>query len=1174
MKLSLVAALTALLAASAFSQEFRGTISGRIVDAAGGTVAHVKVAAVEKATNTKIETTTDASGQYNLPFLAPGQYDVTFEAAGFRTAVRQAIDLASGEHPIVDVQLVVGDISQKVDVTDEAPMVNAENASTGQSITARQVEDLPLNGRTPLMLAQLSMGVISTTQPSLVHPFDAAAPSALSIGGLPSQTSELLLDGSPDATWDLRLAYSPPQDAVREVRVKAFDNDASYGHTGSGTANVILKSGTNDLHATLWEFNQPNNLSANTFFNNRVGVATPVTHQNQYGVTAGGPVFVPKVYNGKDKLFWFFGWESMKDSQPNTTLLTVPTAAEKTGDFSKLLTAGAQYQLYDPTTAAASGSTVSRTAFAGNIIPPSRINTIAANLLKYYPDPNVTAGVGATGVNNYIANATTNDDFINFLGRTDYNMSDKSRMFFDVRHTNYSQAKNNYFNNVSNGSILFRENWGATLDEVYTLTARTVLNARVNFTRMNEGHDVPSKGFDPTTLGFPSYVASSSNYLQMPIISLTTFQALSANSANLLPSQSFQWFGDAVTVKGSHSLKIGVDMRQYRLNVIQYGNATGTFSFGNTYVRASSSASSTVAQGQDLATLMLGLPTSGTYDINTYSSLYSYYFSGFVQDDWRLTPTLTLNLGLRFDDETPYSEKYGRTVNGFDSTTANPLAPAAIAAYAKNPIPQIAPSAFTVNGGLLFASPSNRGEYKVAGKPFSPRAGFAWSPERFHGRTVIRGGFARFVSPITVANLGVNGSYSSNPLINQEGFSASTAFSIPGAIVTPTNPLNNPFPTGLLAPAGSSMGLATFAGQNITFLNPEMKNPYSLRWNFDIQRNLTRTILLEAGYIGNHAVHLPVSVTQLNGIPRQYLSTLPTRDAAANTLLTGSVTNPFAGLNTSLNTATSTVAQLLARYPQFPVGMSASGYSGSNGIIEQNLSIGSSFFHALAFRAEKRLSAGLSLTGNYIYSKLIEKDSWLNDTDPSLEKRVSPFDHTHRFVVATSYELPLGKGKLISFRSNLADKLLGGWLINGIYTWQVGQPILWANGSSNTPGDYVYFGGPGALAVNPRQTNGPAFDTTLFATNSTQAFAYHIRTFSTAFANLRQDGINQLDTSMLKRFSITEKTYLQLRVEAFNLFNHAAFGAPNVQATNTAFGTITTQANRSRQLQFGARLVF
>lgn len=1169
MKFSHVAALLAALSVVSYAQEFRGTISGVVTDPAGAMVANAKVSALETRTNTRTQTTTDSSGQYVIPFLAPGTYALTFEAPGFSQATRSGIVLQAGEHPLIDIGLTLGDLSQKVEVVEAAPLVDSENASTGQTITARQVEDLPINGRTPMVLAQLSMGVISTTQPSLVHPFDLAAPASISIGGLPSQTSELLMDGSPDATWDQRLAFSPPQDAVQQVAVKVFDNDAAYGHTGSGTANMILKTGTNSLHGSLWEFNQPNNLAANTYFSNKAGVPAPVTHFNQYGLTAGGPAFVPKVFNGKDKLFWFFAWESVIDSQPNTTFLTVPTAAERQGDFSALLAVGSQYQLYNPFSAVQNGSTVTRSKLSGNQIPSSLLNQVAQAYLNYYPAPNLSGG--PTGVNNYVSNATTNDNYISYLGRIDYNMTQRSRLFFDIRNTGYTQTKNDYFNNVSNGTTLFRNNWGATADEVYTFTDHTIGDLRLNFTRMDEGHGVLSQGLNPTVLGLPSYLAASSNYLQLPIIALTTYQPLGANAANLLPSQSLQLFGDVVLARGNHTIKIGADIRQYRLNAIQFGNSTGTFSFGNTYVRSSSSASSTVAQGQDLASFLMGLPTSGSYDINTYSSLYSYYFAGFVQDDWRVSSTLTLNLGLRFDTETSYSEKYGRTVDGFDFTSANPLAAAAQAAYANHPISQIPAQNFAVNGGLLFASPGNPAPYNVTTHPFSPRIGAAWSVAK---NTVIRAGFGMFVSPITIANLSVAGNYSTNPLINQEGFSASTAFSVPGGVVTPTTSLSNPFPSGLTAPVGSAAGLGTFEGQTLTFLNPNMKNPYSLRWNLDLQHTITPSLLVEAAYIGNHAVHLPVAVTQLNGIPRQYLSTLAVRDAAVNSALTASVPNPFAGLATTLNTATTTVAQLLAPHPQFPVGTSPGGFNGSSGIIEQNLGIGGSYFDALALRAEKRLSHGLSLTANYLWSKLIEEDSWLNDSDSRLEKRVSPFDHTQRFVMAATYQLPIGKGRALNLNSRLADALFGGWVLNGLYSKQTGQPILWANGSTTSPGDYVYYGGPGSLGLNSHNTNSPAFNTALFATNSTQTFAYHIRTFSTTFSDLRQDGINQLDMSLLKSFRFSESSYLQLRLETFNLANHPEFAGPNMTATSPSFGVINSQANRSRQLQLGARLVF
>jgi hypothetical protein len=349
-----------------------------------------------------------------------------------------------------------------------------------------------------------------------------------------------------------------------------------------------------------------------------------------------------------------------------------------------------------------------------------------------------------------------------------------------------------------------------------------------------------------------------------------------------------------------------------------------------------------------------------------------------------------------------------------------------------------------------------------------------------------------------------------------------------------------------------------------------MENPYSIRWNFGFQHALTPNLLLEVVYMGNHAVHLPVAVTQLNVIPRQYLSTLPTRDAATISTLSGTTQNPFAGLlpGTSLNNATTTVAQLLAAFPEFPVG---SG-SGSTGVIKQNENGGSSYFESINVRVEKRYSHGLSLIGTYIFSRLMEQDSRLNDTDPRPEKRVSPFDHPHHFITGATYELPIGRGRTIDLQSRWSNLLLGGWRVNGIYSYQTGAPILWVNGSTNNIGDYVYYGGN--LNLNNREANTASFNTSLFNTNNTQQFQYHIRTFSTTYGNLRQDGINNLDASLLKRFSVTERVYFQVRFEAFNLVNHPTFQAPNTTATNGSFGLITAQANLPRQIQLGARLVW
>src|SRR5665213_286601 len=400
MKFRLVV-LALSLSFSAFSQEFRAAVSGEVTDTSGADVPAAKVDVAEIHTNTKPDVTTDASGKYNVLALLPGDYDITVVAPGFKASARKGLHIGAGEHPQIDFKLEVGDTTQSIEVTADVPIVNSENASVGQAVTTKEVEDIPLNGRSPIMLAQLAVGVIPSPYNStltLVHPFDTN--NAFSIGGTVNQTSETLLDGSPNATWDGRTAYSPPQDAVQEVRVKAFDSDASFGHTGGGTINQVMKSGTNSIHGSASEFTQPSNLTANNFFNNKNGLGNPVTHFNQYGVTAGGPVWIPKVYNGKDKLFWFFAYEGLKDSQPNTNFLTVPTDAEKMGNFSQILATDGTV-LYNPYTAVQNGSTITRTPYAGNIIPTSQLNPIALAYLKYIPEPNVTNTARADGFDNF-----------------------------------------------------------------------------------------------------------------------------------------------------------------------------------------------------------------------------------------------------------------------------------------------------------------------------------------------------------------------------------------------------------------------------------------------------------------------------------------------------------------------------------------------------------------------------------------------------------------------------------------------------------------------------------------------------------------------------------------------------------------------------------------------------
>ncbi|HEU5457803.1 MAG TPA: TonB-dependent receptor, partial [Terracidiphilus sp.] len=843
----LLIALSAFLAVAgsqkAAAQEFRGTISGTVTDSTGAVVPNAMVTAREVNTGTVNRTTSNGAGQYVIPFLLPGTYTIRAEARGFQGLERPGINLESQGHLIVNLALQIGANSETVTVSAAPPLIDLADASVGSVIQTESVANLPINGRAPTTLVEMAPGVISTgSAAQLIHPFDNNAGNQWSIGGTPNQVSEVLLDGSPDLTLLGAVAFEPTQDSVAEVSVRPFDTDASFGHTIGGVINQVTKSGTNRLRGTLYWFNQIPNFDGNLWFNSRRTPvpSLPVTHYNQYGLTAGGPILIPKIYNGKDKAFFFFAWERLKDSQPSEQTVTVPTPAEIGGDFSQTLAASSSNQLYNPFTATSSGKTVSRTAIPNNDLTSLGVpfDPIALNYLKLFPQPNAT-GL-ADGENNYISNAPSIDSYDNEFGRADYNLSSSDHIFFDFRHNYRDQTKNNYFGNGITGTLLLRENYGSTLDNVFTLNPTTVFDVRFNWTHFNEVHGTPATAYSPNSLGFHSYMTSASELPQMPFINFgtggscgshTSYQCLGDAGSALDPTTSYQGFADMVKVLGNHTLKIGFDGRQYRMSIQNFGASSGTFTFNSSWVNSGTTGGVSNIFGGDLAAFLLGLASSGSYNTSSRADYHSYYIGTFVQDDWRVNNRLTVNLGLRFDIDTPFEERLGRTVNGFDPTAAIAYTtqPSFSGASTTGPSGTVysVPSINTA-GGLTFPNQNNGAVYATNNGFFSPRLGFSFAADN---QTVIRGGFGIFVEPESLANLASTGTYSSSALSNQEGFSASTSFlATTNNYQSPASTLSSPYPNGFLPVAGSSMGASTFLGQSISFLAPSQHDAYSERW--------------------------------------------------------------------------------------------------------------------------------------------------------------------------------------------------------------------------------------------------------------------------------------------------------------------------------------------------------
>lgn len=1151
--------LLATLACFAHAQEYRSTLTGRITDPAGSGVPAAKVIATRLDTNTMISTVSGPEGLYTIPQLLPGTYELTAEVAGFKKFVQSGIELASTSRVAVDIQLTIGAATESVTVTSDAPALQTVSASAGQAITMKEVENLPINGRAPMDLAVMAYGVVNTGVRDQNRPYENGGFSALAMGGAGNGNNEVLTNGVPITgtvgVTGRRAGFSPPVDGVAEVKVDILNVDASFGGAGGGTVQIITKGGTNGLHGATSEFNQRKSLNATPFFTNSAGGQKTDFKQNQWGISVGGPLWVPKVFDGRNKVFWFFNYEGHKNSEPLPTYTTVPTVKERTGDFSELLALGPTYQLYDPFSATLSGTVVRRTPYAGNLLPGNRINTVAKNYLGYIPSPNFNYGT-KDNTSNYFSPLTTNNSYYAFSGRMDFDLSSRNRLSTSIQNSFWSQNSGILFDNIARGEVGSRSIWGGMLDDVHTFSPTVVANLRFGFSRYRAYYDQSSLGFDSTTLGFPSYITANATTQLMPVFTMNDGFLSSNPTTNMhysdQPYNIYQAFGSVTKIHGSHTLKFGGEHRVMDYTNLSWTGSTGSYTFDNgSFVKADNSTSSSPALGGSMAQFLLGLPTSGAYTINAPSKNDSLYEVLFVQDDWHVRPNLTFNLGLRWEYNSPTTERWNRLTNGFAASTPNGITTQANANYAslyptisaKNPL--LYPSINAI-GGLTFADADNRTPTTTSKKNFSPRFGVSWSPTALKGHTVLRVGAGLFDSVY-------------GPIVpQQQGFSNTTTLvSTNDSYLTPAMSLSNPFPTGIVLPPGSANGINTYLGQGITFLNPELLRQYNIRWTFDVQQELSKNTTLEVGYIGNHAIHLTNNFS-FGSLPVQYLSTSLTRDAAqvANaSALSATVTNPFAGLlpGTSLNGSTISVSNLLRQFPEF------------SGVTENNMNSGGSYFHQMSLRLSRRLSQGFLLSFDYSLSRLMESNSYLNAGEMKLEKHVSADDRTNNVGISALYQLPFGRGKhFLGSSSKLVNTLVGDWAVSSLYNFHTGAPVNWNS-------DVIYYGGD--LNWNAHNVD-KTFNTAQFNTNSSQQYTNHYRTFPSYFSNLRVDSTNNVNVSATKDFRLKESIRLQFRADAFNLCNHPLFAAPTIGVTSGTFGQISSTTNAPRVIQLGLRLQF
>jgi hypothetical protein len=826
----------------------------------------------------------------------------------------------------------------------------------------------------------------------------------------------------------------------------------------------------------------------------------------------------------------------------------VPSASHLKGDFSDLLKQGSIYQIYDPsTTRPAAGGRFSRAPFAGNVIPASRLNPTSLKVAGYFKAAN-TAGT-SDGRNNYQVTYPNSNDFRQNMGRVDHVLNDRHRIFGRFTQSWLNFYRGDWFQNEARGLDRYRLQRGFGFDDVYMFSPSLLLNFKYGFTRYVETDNAFSRGMNLSEFGFPSSLTSQidNSVSAFPVYAIDQYVQLGETTNYLWTTNYHTWSAVMTQTSGSHSVRYGGEFRLYRDHNYSYGNVAPNQSFGVTYTRGPLDNSPAAPIGQGLASFLLGIPTGGNIDVNASSAAQSTYTGLFIADDWKVTPKLMLNLGLRYEFESPTTERYDRAVRSYDFVTPNPISAQALKNYAASPIPELPVSQFKTIGGMTFVGVNGepRGIQDTRKFNLAPRIGLAWQALP---KMVIRAGYGIFIQPVGVDRINVN----------QSGFSQRTNLvsSLDNG-QTYVASITNPFPDGVQQPAPVS--LTTYIGRALSFSPAVLPNPYMQRWSFSIQREFPGRILGEVAYVGNRATRL-ASTRQYDATPRELLSTSPERDDATNNYLSAQVNSPFFGIpefaGSGITGRTMSRASLLTPFPH-QNGMSASD------------PVGFSWYHSLQARMDKRFGKGFSLNLTYTWSKAMEATSFLNDTDPMPHHVISSIDRPHRFTMSGIWEMPVGRGKAVgSTMPKAFDYLVGGWQLQAIWQLQSGPPLGFGN---------ILYRGDIHDIVLPRgeRTIDRWFNTSApFERSAARQLVANLRTFPLRLTGLRGPGDDHWDASLSKNFQITESVKLQVRTMWEGAMNHPLFDNPNLAPTNTLFGTINATRGEGRRILIGGRVLF
>ncbi len=1131
-----LAVMLNVAAATLMAQSTQGGVRGSVTDQTGAAVAGAKVSLINDGTNEIRSLVTNAEGGYDFNLVVPATYTITAEAPSFKKFSRKNVIIATQEYLTVDLKLEVGSVSESVLVTEEVPLVETANASQGQVLDNQKLVDLPNLGRNPFMMSKLSQNVMNVGPPAYNRMEDQSGSSMISIAGGPVRGNNYLLDGIPITDANNRAIIIPTIEAVQEVKIQSNTYDAEMARTGGGMFNTLMKSGTNEFHGSAYGALRRTAWDANAFFSNADGI--PITDQpnTTWAASFGGPVWIPKVYNGKNRTFFFLAVEHYDDTQSSSQGFSEPTLLERQGNFSQTVFPTGT-SLINPVTGA---------PYPNNIIPTSQLNPVGLNIANQFPVP--TSAPAYYGATDLTAASSIKARAVQYTAKVDEDFFSWWRTSFSYLQYYSLEPGNTWFNSPSttDGWRLLRRVNATQLNNFFTLDPTTVLAVRYGFNRFPNYDYNSSQGYNIGNLGFsPSYVNSINPALaEFPYIQMTSFHGLGDAGDDDYYSEASNNFSTSVDKYiGKHSLKFGFDWRKLKTSGSGINYPTGGYTF-NTATPGTNSYT-----GLDLGDLLLGAPYTRTADNATTLTDYVNYYGLYIQDNFRLSSKITLNYGLRWEHETGIQEINNGLLVNFNQTVQNVLA---------NQVTGIQPLGAVEYAGLN-GNKTQTGDFNA--NKFGPRGGIAY---QLDSKTVIRGGYGLFWAP----------QFALGGPISTLGYSAITGFTgstNSAGAVTPT--LYDPFPGGLIQPTGNSLGTAGGIGQSFSLADPNAKSPRVQQYSVDVQRQLPYGVALEVGYVGSYSTHM------ILGAPTININALnPSLLSQGTAYLNQSVPNPYYGV---INVGT--LAQ--ATVPRYFLELPFSAYGNINEIFAD---YNHAEYNSMVVKVQKRLSQGLTFLSTLTWSKNRDESSAgpgnslnagnqgapQNPYNPNAEYSLSNVNSPIRWATAISYNLPFGAGQRFLNSNKVLDYIVGGWSYNAVAVYQTGFPLQIYQNDLN--GQYGYGAQyPNATGISPSVSG--SVESKLYNYINPAAFSLAAQgTFGnlSRTITLRGPGQKNWDMSLFKSVVVKERFQAQFRFEALNALNSPLFAQPDTNLSSSTFGQIQGQNNFSRQLQMGLRFSF